>query len=345
MTTSFSTEGVRFKYFLEFIEGCGGEEALRGKTTSEVCEAFVKPRTLKAGGGSLCDLLRASEATSGLVAKSAWYISHAWSYPFLDVVEAVRLFLEDECGGRAGEEVVWFDVFSTEIRSSDDRSSEWNYTAFKDFIRSIGSVLMVMQPWDNPVTLTRAWCVFDAYACFVTGSRFEICMTRKEQMRFVDMIGKDPDCVLRMLGTVNSSKSSSRNPYDTEHIDEAIASIEVGLTTFEDVLLSNLKEYLNSWLSRLRDQTALEERKLRITTDEYASELETAMREGRVKANRARITLVGQGRAGKTCVARSFLNMEFKDTPSTQGNDDLGLRTRVQGVREDVRGAFSKAYP
>ena len=55
------------------------------------------------------------------------------------------------------------------------------------------------------------------------------------------------------------------------------------------------------------------------------SELEAAMREGKVKANRARVTLVGQGGAGKTCVARSFLNMEFKkDTPSTLGIDDFG---------------------
>ena len=26
MFSSISTEGVRFKFFLEFIEGCGGEE-------------------------------------------------------------------------------------------------------------------------------------------------------------------------------------------------------------------------------------------------------------------------------------------------------------------------------
>ena len=253
MTSSISTIGVRFKYFLDFIEDCGGEEALRGKTTYEVSEAFVKPRTREVGGGSFCDLLRASEATSGLVAPSAWYISHAWSYLFLDVVEAVKLFLEDECEGRAGEEVVWFDVFSNDQHSVENRPFDWWTTPYQDFIRSIGSVLMVIQPWDNPVTLTRAWCVFDAYACFETGSRFEICMTRKERMRFVDMIGKDPDCILRMLGTVDSSKSSSRNSNNTERIHEAIVSLEGGFTRFDNMLLSKMRQYLFTWLGRLHD--------------------------------------------------------------------------------------------
>ena len=267
MTSSNSTIGVRFKYFLEFIESCGGEEALRGKTTSEVCEAFVKPRTktLKAGGGSLCDLLRASEATSGLVAPSAWFISHAWSYLFLEVVEAVRLFLEDECGERAGEEVVWFDVFSNDQHSVENRPFDWWTTLYQDFIRSIGSVLMVMQPWDDPVTLTRAWCVFEAYSCFATESRFEVCMTREERMRFVDMIGEDSDCILKMLGTVNSSKSSSRNPNDTERIHEAIVRLEGGFTRFDNTLLSNLQRWLLTWLGRLRDQTTSEEQRLDIT--------------------------------------------------------------------------------
>ena len=61
-----------------------------------------------------------------------------------------------------------------------------------------------------------------------------------------------------------------------------------------------------------------------------------------MKVNRARITLVGPGSAGKTCVANSFLNMEFKDTPSTQGIDDLGLMTTVHQAeaREGRWGEF-----
>ena len=66
------------------------------------------------------------------------------------------------------------------------------------------------------------------------------------------------------------------------------------------------------------------------------------MKEGKRKAKRAKITMVGPGRAGKTCVARSFLNMEFENTPSTQGIDDVGLRTTVHQAeaREGRWGEF-----
>ena len=60
----------------------------------------------------------------------------------------------------------------------------------------------------------------------------------------------------------------------------------------------------------------------------------------------AKITMVGPGRAGKTCVARSFLNMEFENTPSTQGIDDLGLRTTVHQAeaREGMWGIVDYSY-
>ena len=71
-------------------------------------------------------------------------------------------------------------------------------------------------------------------------------------------------------------------------------------------------------------------------------ELHTAMREGKAKANRSRITLVGPGRAGKTCVARSFLDKQFKDTPSTQGIDDMGLWTDIYKAEARERGRIPK---
>ena len=69
------------------------------------------------------------------------------------------------------------------------------------------------------------------------------------------------------------------------------------------------------------------------------SELKAAMRHGKQKANRAKITLVGPGRAGKTCVARSFINMPFENTLSTQGIDDLKLWSVIAKAGE---GKWSK---
>ena len=98
MAEHISTAGARVGYFSVFVDTCGGKEVLEGKPTSElrgtVCEAFIKPATARAGGGSsLWELLRADEITAGYVALSAGFISHAWSYPFFDMPSKIRLFL------------------------------------------------------------------------------------------------------------------------------------------------------------------------------------------------------------------------------------------------------------
>ena len=108
-------------------------------------------------------------------------MSHACnSYQFLETVEATRLTLERLLGkAAASDTVIWFDLFSLEQSGSHyickDIAFDFLNTTFLKNVRAIGNVLMVMLPWDNPTTttLTRAWCVFKAYACLHTGSRLE----------------------------------------------------------------------------------------------------------------------------------------------------------------------------
>ena len=50
---------------------------------------------------------------------------------------------------------------------------------------------------------------------------------------------------------------------------------------------------------------------------------------------RAKITLVGPGRAGKTCLANCFLNLPFEDTASTQGIEDMGLQRIIHNAAAD----------
>jgi hypothetical protein len=88
---TFSVTGVKLSYFRDFIETCGGTAALTGLTTTDVCEKFVKPVT--AGSGvSMCEHL--AMTVGDVVGPADWFISHAWKFQFLDVVEAVTLFFE-----------------------------------------------------------------------------------------------------------------------------------------------------------------------------------------------------------------------------------------------------------
>jgi hypothetical protein len=53
----FSKQGISLSYLLnEFVEECGGNEALKGLTTTDVCNTFVKPAT-ETCQSSYCDML------------------------------------------------------------------------------------------------------------------------------------------------------------------------------------------------------------------------------------------------------------------------------------------------
>ena len=53
----FSKQGISLSYLLnEFVEECGGNEALKRLTTTDVCNTFVKPAT-ETCQSSYCDML------------------------------------------------------------------------------------------------------------------------------------------------------------------------------------------------------------------------------------------------------------------------------------------------
>ena len=52
----FPKHGVRLDYYHEFIAACGGRDALKGLTTTEVNDKFVKAATF-ATQSSYCDML------------------------------------------------------------------------------------------------------------------------------------------------------------------------------------------------------------------------------------------------------------------------------------------------
>ena len=38
---------------------------------------------------------------------------------------------------------------------------DWWFTTFKVAVASIGHTVLVLMPWDDPIPLTRAWCIWE----------------------------------------------------------------------------------------------------------------------------------------------------------------------------------------
>ena len=76
---------------------------------------------------------------------------------FADTLDAVLLFFEGRSDAASAK--VWFDVMVTSQhgRAGPSKPSSFWMSTFKDSIARIGGLLLVVDAWDNPTALRRAW--------------------------------------------------------------------------------------------------------------------------------------------------------------------------------------------
>jgi hypothetical protein len=145
-------QGVAVAYLSWLRATVGG--SLGRMTTSQFCQLYVRPFTW-CSRGSLTERLMARDDTAQHVGEATWFISHTWSNVFADTLDAVLLFFE----GRedAGSAKVWLDVMAKSQHLSVSKPPSWWMGTFKSSIARIGGLLLVVDAWDNPTALQRAW--------------------------------------------------------------------------------------------------------------------------------------------------------------------------------------------
>ena len=144
--------GVRLSFFKEFISNPFWTPVqnydFNGKTTTSVCEDIVKLVT-KQYECSLCDLLKALNH-SAYAETADVFISHAWKYTFLDVVDILEHHFEGN-----PDVVIWFDLFCNNQHQATDLDFNWWATTFKTAIKDFNHTVMILMPWNDPIPLQR----------------------------------------------------------------------------------------------------------------------------------------------------------------------------------------------
>ncbi len=158
-------QGISLEY-LKWLQLTFGH-LLGRMTTSQFEKIFLRPRTALRSCSVACELA-ADDATTRHVGQATWFISHTWSNPFQDTLEAILNFFDGSVGIEgAPSAFMWFDVFvdsQHETAASVTKTPSWYMTTFKSSIHSIGNLLLVVDAWSDPTALKRAWCVAAAPA-------------------------------------------------------------------------------------------------------------------------------------------------------------------------------------
>jgi hypothetical protein len=117
---------------------------------------YARPRTSRSRG-SVTDELVTQADTRDYVGQATWFISHTFSNSFLDTLDAILLFFRGRDDAATAK--VWFDVFvMPQIASAGEKkpSSFW-INAFKSSIARMGNLLLIVDAWNYPIAMRRAW--------------------------------------------------------------------------------------------------------------------------------------------------------------------------------------------
>jgi tetratricopeptide (TPR) repeat protein len=236
----FPKAGVRLSYIVgEFYEECGGREALKGLTTKQVCEQFIKPKTQERKS-SYCDLLK-DQGHKAYRETAQVFLSHAHGCEFLTVVDALQWHFRDQ-----PDTVIWFDLFSINQHQPMDWTFEWLSTTFKSSIQKIGRTIMPLSPWNDPVPFTRAWCIFEVYCTAEADNKFEIAMGEGDRRKFLEDVRKDPDnCINQMLATIRAEKSQCFSEDQRKRIFSVIQET-VGFAEIDSLVFEQYRDWVIS---------------------------------------------------------------------------------------------------
>jgi len=233
----FPLHGLGLSHVEEFIEAYGGRQAFEGWTSDDVCREIIKPLTkdLKC---SYVDLLRAIQHPACREGKKAdVFVSHAWKCNFLVLVDSLLQHFAD----RLDTIVVWFDVFTI---NQHTWLEWWDLESTCKGIKDIGNTVMVLTPWQDPVPLTRAWCLYELYCTHKEKCNFEVAMGSKEREDFLTAIhaGNAANVVNSMLAKVDVAKSEAGKE-DKEKIHQKVME-SVGFSQLNSMVLTLMRSWV-----------------------------------------------------------------------------------------------------
>ncbi|XRB05013.1 kinesin light chain [Pycnococcus provasolii] len=203
-------------------------------TTNDVCFGIVKPATEHAKT-SYADMLLNTEPAE--VQNATVFVSHAWKYTFMNVVDAL---------GEVSENAyVWFDVFTVNQHASLQVPPDWWFTTFKEAVASIGHTVLILMPWDDPIPLTRAWCIWEILSTIDGQAKFEICLPAVEQKAFAEfLVNEGASKVIVKMVRMDVQRAEAWNVTDRDAILDAVRAYPGGPSEVNKII----KDQMRSWV-------------------------------------------------------------------------------------------------
>ena len=199
--------------------------------TSELRSNYLEWLTLHKRGGDLTG--------------ATLFVSHAWNGLFLDLVAALEHSYAKDTFHR-----FWIDIFTVPQNDEDRPMNEDDpnslYEAIDEILVSIGSIVVVLTPFDHPAYLNRIWCLYELYFALEEDLRIAILLPPRERRRLLSFLtfGGNPRPLYRRI---NAAAAVSGKAEDRERLIARMRQNEPGAVRRLDIRVA---AHLSTWLQR-----------------------------------------------------------------------------------------------
>lgn len=210
-------------------------------TTSDINREVVKPETIGTNKPYINKYtdMKTEEGTP-YVSEATIFISHAWRYKFAaTVADVIEQHAKTDL-----DAYYWFDLFTNDQNGMVSKDFEWFCTTFRESIRSIGHVLLVLSPWNDPLPIRRAWCLFEiANTLKETDIQFTIYLPLSEVNGMSKAVTEESESLVNALANIQAEKAEAKMEEDRARIFEVIENTDGGFYRVNEQVKKGLREW------------------------------------------------------------------------------------------------------
>lgn len=241
------------------------------KTTEYMKSKFVLTATAKKQCSYL-DLLRARPDSSKLVGEATVFVSHSYSYLFLDVVDAISAWAARNPRSDGEPHYFYFDLLVncqhgqplvpfSELRDTFSNGVHYTEQVLLLLDVSCGSAFL-------PDALTRSWCIFEIATALSSGKPFEVItppinedllvemflpekkendQTIKQRIENVRQHGEALNKFLSLMCSIDIEFARATEPHDKTNISRMITEDLGGYLAVNQLVIGAMRD----WVTRV----------------------------------------------------------------------------------------------
>jgi len=188
------------------------------------------------------------------------FISHAYDYSFIKVVDAVRAWEARQPAG-SGPFFYYFDLL---VVNQHGQGAVVPFEVLRDEfgggVRGIGRTLLFLD-WHAPIALQRAWCVFEIFTSLDVAAEFQVIMAPADEASFEAALVDDCASLVQKTCLIDAEAAAAREPCDLANIQAVIRGREGGFLAVNQLIVGALKEWMVATGTRALERiTDLDER-------------------------------------------------------------------------------------